>query len=310
MKIVVPDYYGSFACTKGDCRHSCCVGWEIDIDAPSLERFRTVPGELGERLRQNIVENANGASFRLDREERCPFLNRDGLCDLILELGEDCLCQICSDHPRFRNFFSDREEIGLGLCCEAAGSLILGWKNAVQLQVVQDDGCEAELFEEDGEILALRNQLMRMAQDRSIAVEERVACMKAFLGMDLKNTIWKEWIGFLLELERLDDCWAERLRELDGAAYDLGEWELSFEQLLVYLLYRHMPGALEDGDLAGRIAYVFFAWELVRRLCAVKAELGFEDIVESCRLYSSELEYSDENIAAIIDRLHELNPEL
>lgn len=40
MKRVVPDYYADFACIAGACRHTCCVGWEIDIDPDSLRRYR------------------------------------------------------------------------------------------------------------------------------------------------------------------------------------------------------------------------------------------------------------------------------
>lgn len=310
MKTYVPIYYSDFACIKGDCRHSCCVGWEIDIDASSLERFKSVPGELGARLKENIVESEEGASFRMDEDERCPFLNREGLCDLILGLGEDCLCQICDDHPRFRNFFSDREEIGLGLCCEAAGQLILGGTDKVQMQLVEDDGCEEELYEEDQELLSLRNQLIHMAQDRTMPVEERIRRMLNYLEMDLEFTNWADWADFLLQLERLDDQWAQCLLGLNRTQHNLDKWELPFEQLLVYLIFRHLPGALEDDDLSGRLAYVFFAWYLVRSLCAVQEDLDFDALVETCRLYSSELEYSDENVNAIIERLHELNPEL
>lgn len=309
MKKFVPDYYKDFACIKGDCRHSCCVGWEIDIDGDSLNRFRTVPGELGLRLRESIVENENGAFFRLTEDERCPFLNREGLCDLILELGEESLCQICDDHPRFRNFVADREEIGLGLCCEAAGRLILGWKNPVHLVELENDGEEEALFEEDMDLLELRNILVSMAQDRRLTVEERILHMLDFLQMDLKPFKCKDWIGFLLKLERLDENWAERLRSMREGE-NLPAWELAFEQLLVYLIFRHLPGALEDGDISGRIAYIILAWELVRAICAAEEKLDFDGLVEICRLYSSELEYSDENIAAIIDRLHELNPDL
>ena len=37
MKIIVPDYYKDFKCLAGDCKHSCCIGWEVDIDADTLE---------------------------------------------------------------------------------------------------------------------------------------------------------------------------------------------------------------------------------------------------------------------------------
>lgn len=311
MKRLAPDYYGEFACIQGACRHSCCVGWGIDIDEASLIRFKEVPGELGARLRENIVETAEGASFRLTGEERCPFLNGMGLCDLILELGEDCLCQICDDHPRFRNFFSDHEEIGLGLCCEAAGRLILGRKEPVSLTVLEDDGCLEDLFEDEAGLLDLRGELIAAAQDRAYPVEVRIERMLKGLQIDPKPFAWPEWKEFLLGLERLDERWTQRLEALDQAeTADLTQWETAFEQLLVYLIFRHLPGALEDEDAAGRIAFIAFAWALVRRISAAQMALDFEELVEICRLYSSEIEYSDENIAAILERLHEINPDL
>ena len=312
MKIITPDYYDRFACIKGDCRHSCCVGWEIDIDSQSLQRFYDVPGELGAHLRANIVEGEDGACFRLTEGDRCPFLNTEGLCDLILELGEDCLCQICDDHPRFRNFFSDREEIGLGLCCEAAGRLILGKKESAYFVETEDELLMEELTEEEAELLQLRGELIAMAQDRSKPITLRVREMLAWLNLDLQPFVMEEWKPFLLGLERLDPQWTARLEDLTEETPEaaLARFEVSFEQLLVYLLWRHLPGALEDGDLSGRIAYVCFAWWLVRRMCAARQNLDFEELVEICRLYSSELEYSDENIGAIIDRIHECNPEV
>ena len=33
MRIIAPDYYREFHCIADKCRHSCCIGWEIDIDA-------------------------------------------------------------------------------------------------------------------------------------------------------------------------------------------------------------------------------------------------------------------------------------
>ena len=126
LKIYVPDYYEHFKCIADKCRHSCCIGWEIDIDDYTMKIYDSIGGELGGKLRSNINVTSDGARFILDKNERCPFLCENGLCELILEKGEDILCDICTDHPRFRNFYSDRIEMGLGLCCEAAAVLILG----------------------------------------------------------------------------------------------------------------------------------------------------------------------------------------
>ena len=38
MKLFAPKYYTEFSCIADRCRHSCCIGWEIDIDADTAEK--------------------------------------------------------------------------------------------------------------------------------------------------------------------------------------------------------------------------------------------------------------------------------
>jgi len=304
MNRYAPDYFFEFACIKGDCRHSCCIGWEIDIDADSLAYYQSVPGELGRQLRENISMEGD-AHFRLRDNERCPFLNGEGLCDLIIGLGPEALCQICDDHPRFRNYISDREEIGLGLCCEAAGRLILTHREAVQLIQLEDDGA-GELVDPDEEaLLALRDRLIRLFQDRSKSIDNRLRSLLEAAELPDFQPDPGHWCGFLAGLEHMDPAWpgllhslrAEQLRTLPG-------FDVPFEQLMVYLLYRHLSGATEDGDLQGRIAYCVLIWQLLRSLLALTKVPEMDDLIELCRLYSSEIEYSDENIGAILDEIH------
>ncbi len=124
-----PSYYECFRCTASACSDTCCIGWEIDIDDDTLQRYLQVGGRFGERLQRSIAVPSEGldksAHFILDEHERCPFLNEQNLCDVYLTLGEKQLCQICRDHPRYYDWFSDGMEAGIGLCCEAAAELIL-----------------------------------------------------------------------------------------------------------------------------------------------------------------------------------------
>ncbi len=303
MKRVRPDYYDRFACIKGDCRHSCCIGWEIDIDEESIERFRAVPGVMGDRLRSAIFEGDEGAYFKMGADGRCPFLNGEGLCDLILGLGEECLCQICDDHPRFRNFFSDLEEAGLGLCCEAAGRLILSNHEPTKLL---EEGAEA-LNEDETELLVFRNELISILQDRSKPVEMRAADMLEWAELELEINL-RQWAEFLIRLEHLEEAWPQRLLAL-AAVQEIPqlpvaeESELAFEQLMVYLLYRHLPAALDDDDLAGHICYCALMWSIVRALVSLEG-FSMDAMVEICREYSAEIEYSDENIEAILEELN------
>ena len=305
MKTIMPDCCLGFHCIAGACRHNCCLGWEIDIDSASLARYRAVTGPLGQRLREAIVTEPGGAHFQLTPEERCPFLNAGNLCDLITALGEDSLCQICADHPRVRNELSDRTEVGLGLCCEAAARLILGWPEPMRPVTLDDDGQSDPADADETALLALRDGLIALMQDRSRPFAQRLEALARRCRYPERP--WHAWCDFLLSLERLDDAWADALAALPEAPLPLaGEWDAPFEQLAVYLLFRHLPGALADGDLVGRTRYVVLITRLLRALLAAHPTPSQDALVELCRLYSSEIEYSDENVGAILDELARL----
>jgi len=299
VKIIAPDYYPQFRCIADACRHSCCAGWEIDIDPDTLALYRGVGGELGERLRAGIAEEDGCASFRLDAAERCPFLNSRGLCDIILALGEGALSQICRDHPRFRSFFSDREEIGLGMCCEAAAELILSRKEPVRLITLEDDGETEMLTAEEEQLLARRDALIALAQDRTLSFERRSEGILRDAGAVMPALSFAQWIDVYLSLEQMDPAWGELLRCAAGAAAGcevLSDREA--EQIAVYFLYRHLPAAEDESDFAARAAFAMLS---VRMIGALRCRLPAQSTAELCRLYSSEIEYSEENTAALAE---------
>ena len=61
----------------------------------------------------------------MDEVLRCPFLNSNNLCDIILNMGEEHISYICTHHPRFYNYYKNHTEMGYGLCCEEAVRLLL-----------------------------------------------------------------------------------------------------------------------------------------------------------------------------------------
>lgn len=166
-----PAYYKAFRCIGSDCTENCCIGWEIDVDEDSLAYYETVPGDFGERLRASIApadeQTGEPAHFRLDAEERCPLLNDCNLCEVLLHLGEDKMAQICTDHPRYYEWFSDGREDGLGLCCEAAAELILAQTGAPAFDVTEADGVSETGTEAETELenvlFSMRDALFRLA---------------------------------------------------------------------------------------------------------------------------------------------------
>ena len=311
MRVIVPDYYKEFSCIAGACRHSCCIGWEIDIDEESMARFDALDTPYGNTLRARIDRSGEVPHYRLGEGDRCPFLRADGLCEMILELGEDALCQICTDHPRFRNYFSDRTELGLGLCCEAAGELILKREAPVTLEILEDDAFPDEPDEEEETLLSFRDMLFSILQDRSCTLDERLEELCSTCGCAAPAFDGILWAQRFQQLERLDEGWTDILRDLEGQmAFDdpalhTPQWEIAFEQAAVYFLFRHLSAALEDGDISSKAAFAVLSVEFLRALCAGKAGCTLDDLVEFARMYSSEIEYSEENLAQVFTWLSE-----
>ncbi|MBQ2692231.1 MAG: flagellin lysine-N-methylase [Clostridia bacterium] len=309
MKLYCPDYYNSFKCIADKCRHSCCIGWEIDIDDNTREFYRTVEGPLGERLKKGICDGEDGAHFILGEHERCPFLNKEGLCDLIIGLGEDKLCQICTDHPRFRSFYQDRTEIGLGLCCEEAARIILTRDEKTNIIRLIDDGDLDTFLIEEIDLIKWRQQLISIVQDRTMPVDDRLDDMLAFAEAELPEKTPSEWADILRPLERLDPEWDKRLDALSCCGLKKlpfpmdSEWQTPMEQLAVYFLYRHIPGALEDGDFEGRAAFAALSVRIIGALLCLSPSPSMPELIETARLYSSEIEYSDDNTYALLDEL-------
>lgn len=307
MRLIGPEDLRDFRCLAGSCRHTCCRGWEIDVDEESVRRYRSVGGAIGKRLRENLVTGADGTHFRLDAEERCPFLNREGLCDLILELGEDSLCQICRDHPRFRNFFTDHVEIGLGLVCEAAALQTVNREEPLRMTILEDDREREEVPEEEKALTGSCQALLALAQDRTLPLARRMEIIREAAGVPA-CPVTRETLERFLKLEVLDPAWPEWLRTLAGhleEAWLPEAMEKPAEQLLCYLLCRHLPGTLEDGAYAERVLFCLLSLELICRVATVLPLEGKAALAEAARLFSGEIEYSDENIGCILDALSE-----
>jgi len=298
MKLIVPDYYTRFECIADRCLHNCCIGWEIDIDPDTCELYRSTGGKLGQELAENI-EYGDTPHFRLGEHERCPFLDPQNLCRIITELGKDALCDICSDHPRFRNHFDSRTEMGLGLCCEAAAELILGCEAPVKLITLEDDGSE-ETYDNEASFFAVRDDILFILQNRRMSFDQRLDAVVSRFGCTLPHRTPAVWAALFSSLERLDPLWDEKLEALSRSAelYSVLS-ETQLEQLMVYFVFRHLSGSTFDGTFAERLSFCLLSVKIIDAVCAACGERP----EEIARMYSAEIEYSDENIQALLEAL-------
>ena len=61
MKRYAPAYYPRFACLADRCRHSCCIGWEIEVDEENGWTVRTKDRKPSAQWEIQVVVTEDGA---------------------------------------------------------------------------------------------------------------------------------------------------------------------------------------------------------------------------------------------------------
>ncbi len=306
MNHIYPDYYESFRCIASLCRHNCCIGWEIDIDEDTLSLYDSIKGDFGKRLRENISPGET-SHFILGKNQRCPFLDDNNLCQIISRFGEGHLCKICREHPRFHNELPDRVESGLGLSCEEAAKLILTKKEKTVLLGNQDT---------DDEIILLRDKIIEIFQQRDLYIDKRIEEVLALIDSEEFPFEKEDAKEFFLSLERLDEKWEETLELLSIPSPEekrkdflslFKENETVYEQFFVYLIYRHTACAPDLFEAKLRVLFALYSLRLFIALTEgifiLRGELLHHDFIEVAREFSSEIEYSDENLYEILEKI-------
>ncbi len=299
MKEYVLNYYPSFKCIAEKCKHTCCAGWEINIDEQSLDNYKRESSEFKTTLISGI--NLKKAQFKLDKQKRCAFLNNKNLCDLIINLGEKSLCQVCRDHPRFRSFYGDTTEMGLGFCCEEAVRIILSFTGKISPIACFNDKNEEQLDFNEKNLLEFRERLLNVIQDRNKDINDRIEeilsiCNAKINQKDLAKTI-KKFIAF----ERADKSWTKRLKNLLNSPLNCetnNSLSLQAEQFLVNSFYRHLLGAEDTIWVRSRAIACVISWWIVKNIALneTNGKQDFSALIDVVRAYSTEVEYSEKNL--------------
>ena len=326
MFTIKPDFYDEFKCIADKCTDSCCIGWEIDVDEISLEKYNKINTDFGEKIRSQIIKSEDGSNcFKLCENERCPFLNKKNLCDIIINCGEEYLCDICREHPRFYEWFAGVTECGLGLCCEEVCRILLETEESFSL-VEESDGEEIiletkeDIVESDFYIFlsAFREKLFEILFSKDIVFEEKLVKVlsktELLCGEEIKIRNYKNSLELYKKTEPINENWTEYINSLSENYKDILEIEKEFQEktkgdmlyskILAYIIYRHFSKAVFDKSIRERIC---FAIESVRfiYLCDMKTyyengELTLKDRIDNLKNWSKQVEYSDENAELLI----------
>ena len=273
--LVYPDYYEKFKCIAGACEDSCCAGWVIDVDDESYYSYQVEPGAFGDRLRNSLVVDGDQKFFQVTPDNRCPFLNEQNLCDIITEIGEDRICQTCTEHPRYFVVTGDYEQHDISLSCCELGRIFFYDDDPVKYIREETEEEETEEFDvdpfgddEDAEmgyldddteeflydpillerVLKLRDEHISKIQDRTKSLEER---LQTVLGLSLSNIDFDDLYHVLGNLDMNGDKCSIEYR-----------WEKEFDKLLEY------RAKIEDAAVRAEF----------QQACSNKFEIWFEKI--------------------------------
>lgn len=317
MQIIKPSYFDSFRCIAHLCPDSCCKEWDVLVDDDKAAFYRSLPGDLGDRLRQ-VLKDEDGETYMTIENRRCPMWRNDGLCRIQAELGEDALCKTCRDFPRLTHDYGDFTEYGLELSCPEAARIILNTPDPAFVTQTVSGGEEPEYDTTDMEILLRTRETARsILADKTHAVGEVLALLLVYAyqaqaelnGIEVasywdedalldrarkhaNNADFPEILDFFKSLEILTPEWAARLDAPEPAP-----WEPRHLILARYFVDRYWLQAISDFDLVGRAKLAIIS-------CLVVRLLG-EDLIQTAQLYSKEIENSIENVEALLDAAYD-----
>ena len=283
MLSIFPKFYKNFLCKADKCKHSCCKGWEIDIDEETAGKYLAMTGELGAEIRQNIGKNEDSYFFKLTEDERCPFLQKNGLCKIILNIGEENICEICTMHPRFFTMLDDVELCGVGLSCEKTCELLLGDEKDLVFYI--EDTEEEVSFSEVLAVIGLN--LPNEMQEFSLAVNAE-NINKVLEIMAKTEPIDENWSKELSIMQDMDNV------ELKAKEYLENSDKNILNKIYKYILYRQLE-RLVDIDIEALINYAQYSILFIILHTMISKELG-----ESVRRWSEQIEYDTDNVDLII----------
>ena len=310
-----PDYLDEFECIGGRCTDTCCSGWEFDIDPETARIYSEIPGEEGEYIRSRLTYAEDGSLCISPGEGgRCPFLNENNLCELILKHGDNILSDACAEYPRYYTDIGNYEAIDMSLSCMELGRLFFTRDGRPTVYRKVDDDIEGEILPEEEEKnlrkrINERDGMIREIYSQSETLflndagftksEEDEMLFSLFDDLDYYHYLFGEFVkSFRASLPELQ----ERSDEFFlGRKEDILRW---FRYLSEYFVFRYTISDLAAGvpieatmrfvKRSLRLIYLASCFEWLK-----KGEFEVDNMIYVAHVYSKEIEHNLKNVSII-----------
>lgn len=117
VKVLSMDWYDKFQCIGGKCPYTCCcTSWKIIVLEKEIEQYENLEHPFQESLLK-AIDKENKCMCSQKEQEKCALLTSEGLCQLVIECGEEYLPNTCKIFPRITKQFGDVLERTVGISC-------------------------------------------------------------------------------------------------------------------------------------------------------------------------------------------------
>ncbi|HCG3018495.1 flagellin lysine-N-methylase [Clostridium perfringens] len=196
----IPKYMNDFKCIGPNCIDTCCAGWDINIDENTFKKYESDKGNLKELINGKYLKNSeSGDSFnygfmKITKDNKCPFLNDNLLCEIHGKCGEENLSITCRRYPRVFNIIDDiYEKSGLPSCEEICSKAFLNKEKMEFIEIeeeLDEDSIEIRRVIDTDAFIGSDNLIqyfwdirvisINIMQNRNFSIEKRLCLLKSF----------------------------------------------------------------------------------------------------------------------------------
>lgn len=188
--------YDKFKCIAAKCNFTCCRGWDINVDTKTYNKWRK-NDNLNYLLDNVRFIKSNGKNTYLIKKEtkgECPFLSNEGLCNIVINHGDEYLSSTCRSFPRIENDFEDVKELTLSCSCPEVVNIISNMKEKIYI-----DSNDSLSYIEDLGCLKIRETLVNILQKDDITIENKliISYNMIFKMLNSDDLTYEDLIEFL-----------------------------------------------------------------------------------------------------------------
>lgn len=255
MITIEPKLYKDFKCSASKCSLTCCQEWKISVDGDTYIKWR------GQGLNDEIEDRANAVSTKkpvdgtfsdyvtevdesdvicLNSKRKCPFLNGNKLCNIVIKHGDAMIPETCRVFPREKHEHGDRIELALSPGCPEVLNLLWSADN-FELNKALSDGDNVNDI-----LLDIREWLIDIMKDNRLSITSCLEIIFLIL-LDLSELEQSNSLDDEFDYYKVKTDIREIAKAIGDNSFMTAERFIEYNELLIDITERyHAKGMYAD----------------------------------------------------------------